>query len=129
MKTVILCCLLSLSLFAQTDLDKIIKSGEILVTGLAVFKERSNAGDTESTIGKVCVKNKLTDKITLNFSGTDTKGNATVKTLVVPKGGKECLLELPKGVYTYEIVLSTNEIFKRGDYRFDESMTITVKTP
>ena len=33
---------------------------------------------------------------------------------VIQKDGKECLLELPKGIYTYEIVLATKEIFKKG---------------
>jgi len=50
------------------------------------------------------------------------------KSLVIQKDGKECLLDIPVGIYTYEIVLPNKEIYKRGEYRFDESMTITVKT-
>lgn len=129
MKAAFLFCLFTLSGFAQSDLDKLIKSGELIVTGLAVFKDKDKAGDTSTIIDKVCVKNKLTDKITLNVSGKDIEGNRITKSLVIVSDGKECLLELPKGIYSYEIVLSNKEIFKRGEYRFDESMTITVKAP
>lgn len=129
MRVTLLFCLLTLSGFAQSDLDKLIKSGEIIVAGLAVFKDKDKAGDTSTTIGKVCIKNKLTDKITLNISGKEAGGNPISKSLVILPDGKECLLELPKGVYSYEIVLSNKDVFKRGEYRFEESMTITVKAP
>ena len=46
---------------------------------------------------------------------------------LIPKDGKECLLELPKGIYTYEIVLPNNEVLKKGEYKFIEEITITVK--
>jgi hypothetical protein len=125
MKAIALLCLLSFSMHAQT-LDKLIKSGEILVTGLTILKDKHGVG-ANGIIDKICVRNKLTDKITFNFAGTDSDGIVLSKSLVIQKDGKECLLEIPSGVYTYEIVLSNKEIYKRGEYRFDESMTITVK--
>jgi len=124
MKAIILLCLLSISAHSQA-LDKIIKSGEILVTGLTILKDKK-ANTTEGIVDKVCVRNKLTDKITLNLAGSFS-GVVLSKSLVIQKDGKECLLNVPVGVYTYEIVLPNKEIYKRGEYRFDESITITVK--
>lgn len=126
MKAIVLCCLLSLSLYSQKNLDKIIKGGELLVTGLTILKDKPNAA-TNGMIEKICVRNKLTDKITLNLSTTGADGTAVLKTMVIPTDGKECLLDLPVGVYTYEIVLPSKEIYKRGEYRFDAATTITVK--
>ena len=125
MKAIILLCLLSFSGHSQA-LDKIIKSGEILVTGLTILKDKQGIS-ANGIIDKICVRNKLTDKITLNLVGTGPDGIVLSKSLVIQNDGKECLLEIPSGVYTYEIVLSNKEIYKRGEYRFDESTTITVK--
>ena len=69
----------------------------------------------------------MTDKITFNLTRKDEEGNTIKKDLVIPKDGKECLLELPKGIYTYEIVLPNNEVLKKGEYKFIEEITITVK--
>jgi hypothetical protein len=86
-------------------------------------KNHSNA----KTIESVCIKNKLTDKITIKLTGKDEDGNDVKKELVIPKDGKECLLELPKGIYTYEIVLASKETFKKGEYKFDDDITMTIK--
>lgn len=125
MKALILLSLLSLSCSAQA-LDKIIKGGEILVTGLTILADKQGVS-SNGMIDKICVRNKLTDKVTLNLTGTDPSGVVSTRSLVIPKDGKECLLEVPAGIYTYEIVLPNKEIYKRGEYRFDESTTITVK--
>ena len=49
------------------------------------------------------------------------------KELVIQKDGKECAFEVPKGIFTYEIVLANKEIYKKGEYKFNEEITITVK--
>jgi hypothetical protein len=59
--------------------------------------------------------------------GKNQEGDDVKKELVIPKDGKECLLELPKGIYTYEIVLANKEIYKKGEYKFDDEIIITVK--
>ena len=40
---------------------------------------------------------------------------------------KNVFLEIPKGIYTYEVVLSSKETYKKGEYKFDEDLTITIK--
>lgn len=115
--------------YSQSDFDKVLKSGEVLVNGLSFFKanKSENKLTNSKVIESVCVKNKLTDKITFKIVGKDSEENDVKKELVIPKEGKECLFELPKGIYTYEIVLSNKEIYKKGEYKFNEEITITVK--
>lgn len=113
--------------FAQTNLETILKSGEIIVSGLSFIKGNNKSHSNAKTIESVCIKNKLNDKITVKLTGKDEDGNDVKKELVIPKDGKECLLELPKGIYTYEIVLATKETFKKGEYKFDDDITMTIK--
>lgn len=114
--------------FAQTDLNNVIKGGELILSGLSIFKVAKSDGKSNSkTIKSLCVKNKLTEKIAFRIIGKNTEGEEVKKELVIPKDGKECLLELLKGIYTYEIELSNKEIFKKGEYNFDEEIIITVK--
>ena len=114
---------------AQSDVDKILKGGEIIVNGLSFLKkDKSEAKETNSkVIESVCIKNKLTDKITFIISGKDAEDNTIKKEMVIQKDGKECVFELPKGIYTYEIVLANKEVYKKGEYKFNEEITITVK--
>ena len=115
--------------YSQSDVDKILKGGEIIVNGLSFLKkDKSEAKETNSKIiESVCIKNKLTDKIIFIISGKDAEDNNIKKEMVIQKDGKECVFELPKGIYTYEIVLASKEIYKKGEYKFNEEITITVK--
>lgn len=127
-KTLII-CLITITSYSQTDVDKILKGGEIIVNGLSFLKkDKSEAKETNSKIiESVCIKNKLTDKITFIISGKDAEDNTIKKEMVIQKDGKECVFELPKGIYTYEIVLANKEVYKKGEYKFNEEITITVK--
>ena len=115
--------------FSQSDVDKILKGGEIIVNGLSFLKkDKSEVKETNSkVIESICIKNKLTDKITFIISGKDEEDNTIKKEMVIQKDGKECVFELPKGIYTYEIVLANKEVYKKGEYKFNEEITITVK--
>jgi hypothetical protein len=115
--------------FAQSDIDKILKGGEIIVNGLSILKkDKSEAKETNTkVIESICIKNKLTDKITFIISGKDAEDNNVKKELVVQKDGKECVFELLKGIYTYEIVLANKDVYKKGEYKFNEEITIIVK--
>ena len=105
------------------------RCGEIIVNGLSFLKkDKSEVKETNSKlIESVCIKNKLTDKITFIISGKDAEDNNVKKEMVIQKDGKECVFELLKGIYTYEIVLSNKEVYKKGEYKFNEEITITVK--
>jgi hypothetical protein len=132
MKIILKLCviLFPMFMFSQSDIDKILKGGEIIVNGLSILKkDKSETKETNSKIiESVCIKNKLTDKITFVISGKNEEDIVVKKELVIQKDGKECVFELPKGIYTYEIVLANKEVFKKGEYKFNEEITITVKT-
>ncbi|WP_309614059.1 hypothetical protein [Flavobacterium sp.] len=119
--------LLPMISFAQSDLQTAIKGGEILLTGLSVFKTTKGSKSDSKIIESVCVKNKLVDKITFRIVGKNEEGDEVKKELVIQKDGKECLFVLPKGIYTYEVVLPNKDIYKKGEYKFDEDVIITIK--
>jgi hypothetical protein len=114
--------------FSQSGFDKVLRGSEVIVAGLTFLKSSKNESKTNSkVIETVCVKNKLKDRIIFSLVGTDQDDVLVKKELVIPNEGKECLFELPKGIYTYEIILSNKEIYKKGEYKFEEEVTITVK--
>jgi hypothetical protein len=115
-------------LFSQADINTVIKGGELLLSGLSVLKiSKSNAKKNSKVIESVCVKNKLTDRITFRIEGKNEEGDEFIRELVIPKDGKECLFVLPKGIYTYEIVMTNKEIYKKGEYKFEDEVVITIK--
>jgi hypothetical protein len=118
----------SASVFSQSNFEKVLRSGEVIVSGLSFLKNSKSESRTNSkVIESVCVKNKLKDKITFSLIGKDEEDAVVKKELVIPNEGKECVFELPKGIYAYEIILSNKEIYKKGEYKFEEEVTITVK--
>lgn len=115
-------------LFSQADINTVIKGGELLLSGLSVLKiSKSNAKKNSKVIESVCVKNKLTDRITFRIEGKNEEEEEVKRELVIPKDGKECLFVLPKGIYTYEIVMTNKEIYKKGEYKFEDEVVITIK--
>jgi len=125
---VIIYILLPTGLFAQSDLQTVLKGGELLLSGLTIFKTSKGTINKDSkVIESVCVKNKLVDKITFRIVGKNEEGDEVKKELVIQKDGKECLYILPKGIYTYEVVLPNKDIYKKGEYKFDEEVVITIK--
>ncbi|MGL2965733.1 hypothetical protein [Flavobacterium sp. XGLA_31] len=114
-----------LFLFSQSDFEKTIQAGGALINGLSFFK--GNKTSDAKTVIMLCVKNKLPEKITFKITGKDKDDNEIKKDLVIQNDGKECFLEIPKGVYTYEVILSNKDTFKKGEYKFDDDVTITIK--
>ena len=114
--------------FGQSTFQTALKAGEIVVAGLS-FLKASKAEPIRDTkvIESVCVKNRMTDKITFTINGESNDGDKVKKELVIQADGKECFLELPKGSYTYEVILANKEVFKKGDYKFDDDVVITIK--
>ncbi|HNP32651.1 MAG TPA: hypothetical protein PKN96_05115 [Flavobacterium sp.] len=120
--------LFPLHIFPQSNLETAIKGGELILSGLSILKiSKSDVKKTSKIVESVCVKNKLNDKITFRIKGENEDGENVKKELVIPKDGKECLFVLPKGIYTYEIELANKEIYKKGEYKFEEEVVITVK--
>jgi hypothetical protein len=130
MKTIciIIATFTSIVCTAQSSAEAIVKGGELILSGISILKVAKSVPKSNSkTVESICVKNKLTEKIIFKLSGTDQEQNEIKKELVIPKDGRECLLEVPKGIYTYEITKSNNEVYKKGEYKLDEQITIIVK--
>ena len=59
-------------IIAQSDFDKVIKGGEIVLNGLSFFKSNKTEKVNHSkTIEYSCLINKLTDKIIFNLLAKD----------------------------------------------------------
>jgi hypothetical protein len=114
--------------FAQSDFEKAVKAGEVLVTGFSIFKSSGVAKKSDSKIiSSVCIKNRMFEKITFIMTGKDAEGVSVIKEMVIQNDGKECVFNILKGIYTYEILLANKEQFKKGEYNFDDDVVIVVK--
>jgi hypothetical protein len=114
--------------FAQTDIENALKLGQVLLSGFTIVKAtKSNTKSDSKTVSSVCIKNKLAKKIIFKLAGKDEEGNVVTKELVVQNDGKECVFEIPKGIYTYEVLLANNEVYKKGEYKFDDDIVIILK--
>jgi hypothetical protein len=127
MRIIFLILILPFSLYSQSDIQTALNGGELLLSGLSIFKTTKGSKTDSKIIESVCVKNKLVDKITFRITGKNEEGDEVKKELVIQKDGKECLFVLPKGIYTYEVVLPNKDIYKKGEYKFDEDVVITIK--
>jgi hypothetical protein len=127
-KIIAIVILLPIMTFAQSNLESAIKGGELLLNGLSILKiSKSGSKGDSKVIESLCVKNKLTDRITFKLVGKNEEGDEIKKELVIPKDGKECLLLVPKGIYTYEITLANKDVYKKGEYKFDDDIVMTIK--
>jgi len=127
-KSVVMMLLLCPALsFAQSDITNVIRGGELLFGGLITIFTPSKPDNKNSTVVEsVCVKNKLTNKITFIITRQTEEGDEIRKELVIQKDSKEYFFELPKGVYTYQVVLANDSIFKKGEYLFKDKTVIAI---
>ncbi|GGC87391.1 hypothetical protein GCM10011508_13260 [Flavobacterium lutivivi] len=112
--------------YSQSDFEKTLQAGAILINGLSFIKGNKPKPDSK-TIEYLCVKNKLTDKVTFKLTCKTEDGDEIKKELVIQNDGKECVYEIPKGVWSYEIILANKETYKKGEFKLDDDITITVK--
>ena len=130
MKVVVLVVLVLLQYqsYAQSDLDRVIKGGEILLGGLAFVKTAYMDPEANSAnVKKTTFKNKLGQKIVLRLFNEDDEGNELQEELIISDNGKESLYNLLKGVWRYEIEICEGEIFKKGQFNLEKTAVITLK--
>lgn len=120
----------SLALKSQTTmsgLDKGLAIGNILVQGFAALKG-NNAKPVDpnaKTVDSFCFKNKMDEKITVKLNGK-IEDEEIKKEFVIPKDEKECTYNLPKGIYTYEVLLSSKDTYQKGEYKVYEEALMTI---
>src|SRR6218665_3016550 len=118
--------LLPLFSFCQSNFEKTVQAGGVIINGLSFLKGNKQVS-TDKPLIMLCIKNKLSEKIAFSIKGKDKEDNEIKKDMVVQNDGKECFFEIPKGIYTYEVLLPNKETFKKGEYKFDDDITITIK--
>lgn len=112
---------------ALSSLDKGLVIGNILIQGYqAIRGNGKKAPDpTAKTVDSFCFKNKMEEKITIKLFGKHEEETVT-KELVLQKDGKECTYNLPKAIYQYEILLSSKDTYKKGEYNVYEESLMTI---
>lgn len=120
--------LLASDAFPQSAIENTVKAGQLLLGGLTILKSGKTNPDKESLlVSSVCVKNKLSEKITFTLEGQDARGEEISRELIVQNDGRECVFNIPKGVYSYAVTLPSKEVYKKGEYKFEEDVIITIK--
>lgn len=112
--------------FSQSDAITFIRGGELVFGGLITLFSSKQKNTSSIYLESVCIKNKLENKITFTLTRQTEDGDEIKKELVIQKSSKEYFYELPKGVYTYEVRLANDEIFKKGEFRFDDKSTFII---
>ena len=127
----LICFVLFFPLFlksqALSGLDKGIAIGNILVQGYIALRGNGTkqTDPNVNTVESFCFKNKMDEKITVKLNGK-IEDEEVKKELVIQKDGKECTYNLPKGIYTYEVQLSSKDIYQKGEYKVSEETLMTV---
>lgn len=120
----------SLNLKSQTTLsglDKGLAIGNILVQGYIALKGNGTkqADPNAKTVDSFCFKNKMDEKITVKLNGK-IEDEEIKKELVIQKDEKECTYNLPKGIYTYEVLLSSKDTYQKGEHKVSEEALMTI---
>ena len=114
-----------------TDLDRGILIGNLLFEGYKAIRGNSLTSTKQmpdpnaKTVESFCFKNKMDEKITVRMLGT-IEEEEIKKELVIQKDEKECTYNLPKGIYTYEVLLSSKDTYQKGEYKVTEETLMTV---
>ncbi|MDF2553326.1 MAG: hypothetical protein K0R77_2601 [Chryseobacterium sp.] len=111
----------------MSGLDKGLAIGNILVQGyLALKGNGTKAVDPNAkTVDSFCFKNKMDEKITIKLNGK-IEDEEVKKEFVIQKDEKECTYNLPKGIYTYEVLLSSKDTYQKGEYKVSEEALMTI---
>ncbi len=113
-----------------TNLDRGILIGNLLFEGYKAIRgnsltDKKTADPNAKTVDSFCYKNKMDEKITVKLNGR-IEDEEVKKELVIQKDGKECMYNLPKGIYTYEVLLSSKDTYQKGEYKVTEETLMTV---
>ena len=81
--------------------------------------EQGKASPSIENLKKIA--NSLDVKVSYLIEDEEVK-----KELVIQKDGKECTYNLPKGIYTYEVLLSSKDTYQKGEYKVTEETLMTV---
>lgn len=67
----------------------------------------------------------MDEKITVKLYGKIGEEDVN-KELVIQKNEKKCTYNLPKGIFTYEVILSNKDTYQKGEYKVSEETLMTI---
>ncbi|MDR6159363.1 hypothetical protein QF023_002879 [Chryseobacterium sp. SLBN-27] len=107
--------------------DKGIAISNILVQGYMALKGNGakQVDPNAKTVDSFCIKNKMDEKIIIKLLGK-IEDEEIKKEFVIQKDEKECTYNLPKGIYTYEVLLSSKDTYQKGEYKISEETLMTI---
>jgi hypothetical protein len=112
---------------SRTPVEQAVEGGKVLVELIKVFSsEKDDDADTgcRGRYADLCVANARDTSLTVSIMhrGTDEK-----RELVIARDGKECSLQLPIGVWTYDLKLSgTAASIRKGDLLIEGCSDVTM---
>ncbi len=111
----------------MSGLDKGLAIGNILVQGYIALRGNGTkpVDPNSKTVDSFCFKNKMDEKITVKLNGK-IEDEEVKKEFVIQKDEKECTYNLPKGIYTYEVLLSSKDVYQKGEYKVSEETLMTI---
>lgn len=111
----------------MTGLDKGLAIGNILVQGYIALKGNGakQVDPNAKTVDSFCFKNKMDEKIIIKLLGK-IEDEEIKKEFVIQRDEKECTYNLPKGIYTYEVLLSSKDVYQKGEYKISEETLMTI---
>ena len=111
----------------MSGLDKGAIIGSILIQGFQAIRGNgsSKADPNSKTVTSYCFKNKMAEKISIKLNAK-IEDEDVKKELVIQKDTKECTYNLLKGIYSYEIALSSKDIYKKGEFNITEESVVTI---
>ena len=115
---------------SRSTVEQAVESGKVLVELIKVFsgnKENQEAAECEGRYADLCVVNARDASLTVTMTQRDTDEK---RELVILRDGKECSLQLPVGVWTYDLrQTGMMTSIRKGDLLIEgcNNVTMTIK--
>lgn len=97
---------------------QVIEGGKLiveLVKAIKARKEQTQADDCKNRFADLCVINNSAASITVSLEKMESK---ETRQIVIPVNGTECFLEVPVGVWTFDLKVTGGiESLRKGDVR------------
>lgn len=114
----------------KTAADQVVEGGKVLVELIKVFsndREKNEANGCKGKHADLCIANARDTSLTVAIAHRLTEEQ---RELVIVYGSKECCLQLPVGVWTYDLRLTGSMNSERkGDILIEgcNNLTMTIK--
>lgn len=115
---------------SKTVVDQAVEGGKILVELIKVIggdKEKEAGAGCRGSFANLCITNERDSSLTVAI--THRTSNET-RELVITTGGQECSLQLPIGVWTYDLKLRGSvHPMRKGDLLIEacEDLEMTIR--